>query len=267
MIHVDKDGKCGQLAINSSLVPEAKILMKAIVGPCSDDGYTVDNGPKQETVPVLGTVTFEEFLKPSLKSDTLIHVDKNGKCGQLAINSSLVPEAKILMSAIVGPCSDEGYTIDNGPKQETVPVLGTVTFEEFLKPSLNERVKGDTLIHVDKDGKCGQLAIADSLVSTAKLLMHAIVGPCSDEGYTIDNGPKQETVPVLGTVTFEEFLKPSLNQALFDIKGDTMIHVLRDNKCGQLAIADSLVASAKLLMGAKVGTCPSDGYTVDNGPK
>ena len=55
---------------------------------------------------------------------------------------------------------------------------------------MDEQLKGDTLIHVDKNGKCGQLAIADSLVSTAKVLMHAIVGPCSDEGYTIDNGPK-----------------------------------------------------------------------------
>ena len=94
------------------------------------------------------------------------------------------------MHAVEGPCSDDGYTVDNGPKAETVPVLGTITFEEYLKPSANELVKGDTLMHVLKNGKCGQLSIADSLVSTAKALMSAKVGPCSDDGYTIDNGPK-----------------------------------------------------------------------------
>ena len=68
------------------------------------------------------------------------------------------------------------------------------------------------MVHVIKDNKCGQLAIADNLVASAKLLMGAKVGTCPSDGYTVDNGPKEETVPVLGTVTFEEFLKPSMDE-------------------------------------------------------
>lgn len=62
--------------------------------------------------------------------------------------------------------------------------------------------------------------------------------------------------------------KLALPLSVTDLKADqTTVHVIKEPKCGQLDIATSLVAEAKILMGAKVGTCPSDGFTVDNGPK
>ena len=54
--------------------------MGAKVGPCADDGYTVDNGPKEETVPVLGNVTFEEFLKPSAGLTYLMMPPQTNPC-------------------------------------------------------------------------------------------------------------------------------------------------------------------------------------------
>ena len=246
-IYYIQNTECGQLCLNSTLVPFVIKVAGVGEGTCSSVGYTVF-----ERTEVVEGQSMQIYTKPTLLGEAdcaLYYYLQDDLCTQLCLDSTYVPLVVNLTGAGQGTCDSLGYNVlvRNDSMAGQIMVV-------YKKPTTLGESDCKILSYFLND-ECAQLCMNSTLVPLVIVIPGVSQQTCASLGFTV-----LDRTETLEGQTMDIYKKPTINLLAAD--PCVTLYKITGTECGQLCVPSNEVSLLVQFGGVTQGTCGAQGYTV-----